>query len=77
MKIAFIGGGNMATALIGSLLTSGHNIDQIQVAEPSVDARERLEKQWPIKCFERATDAIKEMPRANADRRKTQPGSKV
>jgi len=61
MKIVFIGGGNMATALIGSLLASGHNIDQIQVAEPSVEARERLEKQWPIKCFERAADAIKDM----------------
>ena len=61
MKIAIIGGGNMATALIGSLFTSDHNINQIRVAEPGIEARERLEKRWPIKCFDQAAEAIEGM----------------
>jgi pyrroline-5-carboxylate reductase len=58
MKIAFIGGGNMATALIGSLFASDRNIERIQVAEPGAEARQRLENQWPVQCFESAADAI-------------------
>ncbi len=61
MKIAFIGGGNMATALIGSLFTSDHHIERVQVAEPGAEARERLENQWPVKCFEGAAKAIEDM----------------
>jgi pyrroline-5-carboxylate reductase len=61
MKIAFIGGGNMATALIGSLFACERKIERIQVAEPGADARERLEKQWPVQCFESAVEAINGM----------------
>jgi pyrroline-5-carboxylate reductase len=61
MRIAFIGGGNMATALIGSLFASRHSVDRIQVADPGLDARQGLQKRWPVHCFERATDAIKGM----------------
>ena len=61
MKIAFIGGGNMATALISSLFATDHNIDRLQVAEPNAKARQKLEKQWPLTCFANATEAIENM----------------
>jgi pyrroline-5-carboxylate reductase len=61
MRIAFIGGGNMATALISRLFASRHNVDRIQVAEPDAGARNRLQQQWPVHCFEHATDVIQGM----------------
>jgi pyrroline-5-carboxylate reductase len=42
MKITFIGGGNMAGALIGGLRASGIAASEIAVVEPLAQARERL-----------------------------------
>ncbi len=61
MRIAFIGGGNMATALISRLFASRHNVDRIQVADPGTGVRERLQKQWPVTCFKQTADALKGM----------------
>jgi pyrroline-5-carboxylate reductase len=61
MRIAFIGGGNMATALISSLFASRHNVERIQVADPAAAVKGRLQKHWPVHCFKKAADAIKGM----------------
>jgi len=61
MKIAFIGGGIMATALIGGMYAAHDEIEKIQVADPGPEVKKRLESQWPITCFSTAIDAIKGM----------------
>jgi len=42
MAMTFIGGGNMATALIGGMLARGAAATDFRVVEPSADARHRL-----------------------------------
>jgi pyrroline-5-carboxylate reductase len=57
MKIAFIGGGNMAAALIAGLankLTAGANI---HVADPNADALARLHQQYGVTTAS-GTDAV-------------------
>ena len=48
MKIAFLGGGNMASALIGGLLAKGTEARSISVVEVSPAARERLGARYPV-----------------------------
>ncbi|HZW26777.1 MAG TPA: pyrroline-5-carboxylate reductase [Gallionella sp.] len=56
MKICFIGGGNMATALIGGLVGKGYQADQIGVVEINADNRARLNDQFGV----RVTDSLAE-----------------
>ena len=49
--ITFIGGGNMASAIIGGLIRRGMPTLQIQVIEPMPAQRELLKKQWDIRVF--------------------------
>ena len=48
MNITFIGGGNMASALIGGLLDQGWNAGAIQAVEIDGAARARLERKYRI-----------------------------
>jgi pyrroline-5-carboxylate reductase len=48
MKIAFLGGGNLATALIGGLIAKGFDARAISVIELSPAARERLGARFPV-----------------------------
>ena len=50
MKITFIGGGNMAVALIGGLRKQGFSAAGIQVVEPFEQARERLVAAFGVRC---------------------------
>jgi pyrroline-5-carboxylate reductase len=49
MKIAFLGGGNMAGALIGGLVAKGHDASRISVIELSPAAREKLAARYPVR----------------------------
>ena len=50
MKISFIGGGNMASALIGGLLRQGVSVANISVVEPFGAARAKLTQDFGVAC---------------------------
>ena len=49
--LAFIGGGNMASALIGGLVKNGHPADRLLVVEPYQAQRERLAQQFGVRAL--------------------------
>lgn len=50
MKITFIGGGNMASALIGGLKKQGFSAAGMQVVDPAVETRTRLTDNFGVRC---------------------------
>lgn len=48
MRIAFIGGGNMASALVGGLLKNGLAAQQVAIVEIDPSARERIRTQYAV-----------------------------
>ena len=57
MNITFIGGGNMAAALIGGLIVKGHASGAICVVEIQPEARARLAAKYGVACVESVASA--------------------
>ena len=51
MQIVFVGGGNMATALIGGMLRQGFAADEISVMEPDAAKRDQLQQEFGVKTL--------------------------
>jgi pyrroline-5-carboxylate reductase len=51
MNITFIGGGNMASALIGGLLQQGHAATSLRVVDVSQQARDAISKRYGVAVF--------------------------
>ena len=59
MNVVFIGGGNMADALIGGLLKSGIEASQVRAVEVDGAARRRLSDKYRIECVAEARGTIR------------------
>ena len=64
-RIAFIGGGNMASAILGGLLRQGLPADHITVVEPFAPTRAQLEQQWAITAWPDALAAASALAQAD------------
>ncbi len=60
MKISFLGGGNMANALIGGMLKKGFAATDIGVIDPDADARVRLAGTYAVNSVE-SVDMLSEV----------------
>jgi len=58
MKVCFVGGGNMASAMIGGLLRSGMPAGSVTVVDVDTGQRERLGARFGIRAFETAAPAL-------------------
>ena len=52
MKITFLGGGNMAAALIGGLVKQGFKATDVQVVELFAEGRAKLESRFGVRAVE-------------------------
>ncbi len=59
MNVLFIGGGNMADALIGGMLKAGFDADQIRAVEIDGAARRRLSDKYRIECAAESRGTIR------------------
>src|SRR6187399_60491 len=59
-KVAFIGGGNMAGALIGGLLKAGRSADSVLVVEPFEAQRARLAQSFGVAALAAADASLAE-----------------
>lgn len=58
MNICFIGGGNMATALIGGLIGKGYAATQISVVEINEESRAKLQSQFGVRATDSLADGV-------------------
>ncbi|MBN8438110.1 MAG: pyrroline-5-carboxylate reductase [Candidatus Accumulibacter propinquus] len=57
MKITFLGGGNMANAMIGGLVKTGFSAADIAVIELGAQGRAKLRLVYGVRCYEAPTAA--------------------
>ncbi|MBS1140821.1 MAG: pyrroline-5-carboxylate reductase [Proteobacteria bacterium] len=57
MKIVFLGGGNMANALIGGMVKQGFAADEIEVIDLGAEARSKLSESYGVRCHASADTA--------------------
>jgi pyrroline-5-carboxylate reductase len=58
-QLAFIGGGNMASALVGGLRGSGRSGESILVVEPEPAQRQRLQERFGVRVAEAADASLR------------------
>ena len=58
MNICFIGGGNMASALIGGMLGKGFSAEQISVVEINAEHRARLQHDFTVRAVANLAEGI-------------------
>jgi pyrroline-5-carboxylate reductase len=58
MNITFIGGGNMATALIGGLLKRSYTAAQLRVVEINADNRAKLQQDFGVQATAELADGV-------------------
>ncbi len=58
LNIAFVGGGNMAEAMIAGLIRAGHRSETILVAEPDADRRAWLRSEYNIRVTDENRQAM-------------------
>jgi len=59
MSVVFIGGGNMADALIGGMLKNGFAPGQLRAIEVDGAARRRLADKYRVECFDESRKALR------------------
>lgn len=60
MNVVFIGGGNMADALIGGMLKNGFAPGQLRAVEVDGAARRRLADKYRIECYDEPRKALRQ-----------------
>jgi pyrroline-5-carboxylate reductase len=58
LRLVFIGGGNMASAVLGGLLQAGHPAERLLVVEPWAEQAARLRERFGITVLAAAGPAL-------------------
>ncbi|NBW78590.1 MAG: pyrroline-5-carboxylate reductase [Betaproteobacteria bacterium] len=64
IRVAFVGGGNMANAILGGLVQQGLAASSICVVEPVQAVREQLAQQWGVQAAANAAQASTQLQQA-------------
>lgn len=59
LNISFLGGGNMASSIIGGLIDAGLSPQLISVSDPVEDSLSRLRTRWPVNTTTNNIEAVK------------------